>query len=177
MFSDPQKNVSEFGIVPGQKIADFGSGAGHYAFPISTLVGNTGKVVCIDIQKEPLIALKNKAIKEGRENLEIILGDIEKIGGTKLKDECMDGVVFSNLLFQLADRQGAINEAKRVLKPRGKIYIIEWSDQSFMSGMKFDNEKMVLSKDEINKLFTDSGFGGSKAFEAGEHHYGLIFAK
>ncbi len=177
MISDPQKNISEFGITPGQKVADFGSGAGHYALPISTILGSGGKIICIDIQKENLIALKNKAIKEGRENLEVIVGDIEKVGGTHLKDEAMDGVVFSNLLFQLTDKVGAINEAKRILKPGGKIYVVEWSDTSLMSGMKFNDQKMILSKDEIDKLLKAGGLTLEKNFEAGEHHYGLIYHK
>lgn len=177
MISDPQKNISEFGIMPGQIIADFGSGAGHYAFPISTLVGNKGKVICIDIKKDSLISLKNTAVREGKTNLEIILGDIEKQGGTKLKDEAVDGVIFSNLLFQLMDKAGAINEGRRILKPGGKIYVVEWSDTSVMSGMKLGKDKMILGKDELINLMKNNGLSLEKNFEAGEHHYGLIFKK
>src|SRR4051812_35695798 len=124
MFTDPEKNVMEFGFIPGQKVADLGSGAGHYANALSQTLGPTGRVYAIDLNADLLARLKNNAIKEGRGNIEIIWGDIEKPHGAKLKDSAVDGAVLSNILFQLDDKKGAIEEAKRVVKPGGRIAVV-----------------------------------------------------
>ena len=175
MFTDPQNNVKEFGFLPGEIIADLGSGSGHYAMRLSEAVGPNGGVYCVDINKDSLVALKNQAEREGRRNIEVILGDMEKLGGTKLKDAVVDGTLFSNVLLQLDNKSEAIKEAKRILKPGGKLCIVEWSDLSYTSGVKKDGKKVVVSKDEMIRLVEANGFKLEKSFEAGDHHYGLIF--
>lgn len=165
MFTDPAKNVSEFGFIPGQKVADFGSGSGHYAHALSKLLGPTGRVYAIDLDKEMLVKLKNDAFKEGRENIEIIWSDIEQVSGSKLKEALVDGVVFSNLLSLLKDTVGAVNEAKRILKANGKVGLVEWRD------------KGPIKEAEAKNLFLGTGFTFERAFDAGESHYGLIFKK
>ncbi len=175
MFSDPRKNVHELGFEPGQRVADLGSGAGHYSFPLSDLVGPKGEVYCIDIKKDVLVALKNQAEKEGRENIEVIWGDIEKIDGTKLRDGVLDGALFSSILFQLKDKVTALKEAKRILKPGGKLCVIEWADLSYLSGVKETDNESTIDKEELTTMASANGFHFQKSFEAGEHHYGLIF--
>ncbi len=177
MFSNPQKNVTEFGFNPGQKVIDVGSGGGHYTFPLSKSVGNEGQIYSLDIKKESLIALRNQATRDGFNNIEVIWGDIEKMGGTKLKNEVVDGVVFSNLLFQLADKNTALMEANRILKSGGKLCVVEWSELSFMSGIKHEGQNLIINKEDVIKLIVSAGFKQEKSFDAGEHHYGLVFLK
>jgi ubiquinone/menaquinone biosynthesis C-methylase UbiE len=175
MFSDPRKNIQELGFNPGDRVADLGSGVGHYSFPLSDSVGPKGDVYCIDIKKEVLVALKNQAEKEGRENIEVIWGDIEKMDGTKLRDSVVDGVLFSSILFQLKDKVTALKEAKRILKLGGKLCVIEWADLSYLSGVKETDNESTINKEELTTLASANGFHFQKSFEAGEHHYGLIF--
>ncbi|MHB1330397.1 MAG: class I SAM-dependent methyltransferase [Minisyncoccota bacterium] len=179
MFSDPKKNVLEFGFIPGQKVVDFGSGAGHYSAALSHALGSTGRVIAVDLDKGILVKLKNDAIKAGRENILIIDGDVEKVNGTKLRDGFADGAVFSNILYQLEDIKGAIAEAKRVVRSGGKVCIVEWADFSLLQD-KLSNKKSTSSKKpvDLNKareLFEEAGFVFERSFNAGEHHYGAIF--
>ena len=176
MFSDPEHNVLEFGFIPGNTVADLGSGAGHYAAALSKAVGPAGHVYAVDIDKEMLVRLKNDSIHEGRENIDIILGDIETPEGTKLRSECSDGAVFSNILFQLSKKAEALREAIRIVRPGGKICIVEWSDLSFLAAVK-SNQAPVMSDKETRELCATLGLIFERAFEAGEHHYGLIFRK
>lgn len=175
MFSDPKKNVEEFGFLPGQSVADLGSGAGHYAFRLSDVLGPTGAVYAIDVKKDSLVSIKNQAVKEGRTNLEVIWGDIEKLGGTKLRDSVVDGAVFSNILFQLKDKNTAIKEAKRILKPKGRLAVVEWSDLSYLSGVNHEGNSITVSQEDLVKMMEENGFKFEKSFPAGEHHYGLMF--
>lgn len=163
------------GFLPGQKVADLGSGSGHYTSALSRALGPEGRVFAVDLDEGLLVRLKNESAKAGARNVEVIWGDIEKDGGTKLKSASMDGAVFSNLLFQLSDVQGAVNEAKRILKPGGKLCVVEWADLSFLSGVMSEHKREPFTADKARSLFVNSGFTFEKLFEAGEHHYGHIY--
>ncbi|MDO8590405.1 MAG: methyltransferase domain-containing protein, partial [bacterium] len=68
MFSDPQKNIEQFGLQPGGLVADLGSGAGFYTIAAARAVGNSGRVYAIDILKDMLQKIKNEAQRSGIHN-------------------------------------------------------------------------------------------------------------
>lgn len=174
MFSDPVKNVEQCGIQAGMDIADFGSGSGHYSMAASKALMATGRVYAVDVQKDLLTKLKNASVKEGLYNIEVIWGDIEKPNGVKLRDASVDLVFVCNLLFQLEDKPSAIKEAKRILKPGGRILVIDWSDSFGGIGPKAD---AVVKKATAMEMFEKAGFSIEKEIFAGAHHYGFIFKK
>lgn len=177
MFTDPKKNVLEFGFIPGQKVVDLGSGSGHYSSALSQVLGSTGKVVAVDLDKELLVKLKNELTGTTRDNIEILNGDVEKVGGTKLRDSYADGVVFSNILYQLSDIPSTLEEAKRILKSGGKACVVEWRDLKFLTGVKAQNNKHAVPEVDVKSFFEKAGFVFERSFFAGESHYGLIFKK
>ena len=174
MFSDPAKIVEQCGVQPGMDIADFGSGSGHYALSASKALMATGRVYAIDIQKDLLTKLKNVASKQGLYNVEVIWGDIDKLGGTKLRDASVDMVFLGNILFQLENRGVAIQEVKRVLKPGGRVAVVDW-EGSF--GGIGPHPNQVVTKEEALSLFEKEGFHKDRELSAGSHHYGIIMKK
>jgi ubiquinone/menaquinone biosynthesis C-methylase UbiE len=174
MFSDPVKNVDQCGIVPGMDIADLGSGSGLYSLEASRHLMSTGRVYAIDIQKDLLSKLKNEATRQGLYNLEVIWGDIEKINGTKLRDGSIDLAFLSNILFQLEKKEDIVNEVKRILKPGGKILVVDWEDSFGGIGPKPND---VVKKETVMEMFEKQGFHLDKEIKAGAHHYGLIYKK
>lgn len=174
MFSDPEKNVEQCGIQTGMDIADFGSGSGHYSISAAKHLMSTGRVYAIDAQKDLLTKLKNNATREGLYNIEVVWGDIEKVNGTHLREASIDLVFLCNVLFQLEDRENIIKEIKRVLKPAGKVLVVDWADSFGGIGPKPD---MVVKKDVAQKMFENNGFHLDKEIFAGSHHYGFIYKK
>lgn len=174
MFSDPIKVVESIGIVPGMEVADFGAGSGHYVLSTAKLLMSSGRVYAVDIQKDLLTKLKNVASKQGLYNIEVVWGDVEKPNGTKLRDSSIDLVFLSNIMFQLEKKEDAIKEAKRILKPDGKICVIDWSDSFNGLGPQ---PKMVFTKDKAVSMFGTMGFAVDREVSAGSHHYGIIFKK
>lgn len=173
MFSDPTKNLEQFHIDPGMTVVDLGSGTGFYSFLLAKIVGPSGKVYAVDVQKELLGKLKNEAQNRGFSNIETIWGDLDEIGGTKLRDYSVDRAIIVNTLFQLEKPESFVAEVKRVLNPKsGKILIIDWSDSFGGIGPATD---MVIKPDVMRTLFESSGFRFDRDIEAGDHHYGMIF--
>lgn len=172
MFSDPQKNIEQFHVDPGMKVADLGSGSGFYSLALAEAVGGSGKVFAVDIQKDLLSKLKNEANSQGYTQLEIVWGDIDEPNGSTLSDQLVDRVIIANTLFQLEKKDETIREAKRILKPKGKLLIVDWTD-SF--GGLGPHTSDVVSADQAIELAEENGFKLDREIMAGEHHYGLIF--
>ncbi|MFZ2620884.1 MAG: methyltransferase domain-containing protein [Minisyncoccia bacterium] len=174
MFSDPVKNIEQCGIQPGMDVADIGAGSGAYTMTVAKSLASTGRVYAIDVQRELLAKLKNQASREGLYNIEVVLGDIEKPNGTKLRDMSVDLALLCNVLFQLENKQNIVNEIKRILKPTGRVLVVDWADSFGGIG---PTKEMVFKKSEAIKLFEKNGFHLDREISAGAHHYGLIYKK
>ncbi len=173
-FVNPAEVIHTLGIKEGSKFADFGAGTGAFVLSAAPLVGVTGRVYAIDIQKDILLKLKDTAIKAGITNTKFLWCDFEVLGATKLPDDSLDVVLISNTLFQLEDRAGALREAYRVLKPDGSLYIIDWSDS--FNGMG-PSKELIVTQTEAQTLAESAGFKLKDTFTPGDHHYGLHFNK
>jgi ubiquinone/menaquinone biosynthesis C-methylase UbiE len=172
-FAHPARNVNAFGIEPGMKIADFGAGSGAYVNLIAEQLLGSGTVYAIDIQKDLLRRIKNEAAKHGHKNVEIIWGDVEEEGGSKLAS-VLDIVLISNLLFQVRDAVGVLFEAARSLRSGGRVIIIDWSESFGGMGPASDR---VVAKEQAYEHARKAGLTFVREFAAGAHHYGLIFRK
>ncbi len=173
-FTDPTRNLSQLGLSEGLRVADFGAGSGAYTLAAARLVGGSGRVYAVDVQKDLLTRIKNAAQREGLRNIDVLWGDVERPGGTKLPDHTLDAVIVSNLFFQLEDRDGCAVEAARVLKPRGRALLVDWSDSFGNMGPRPQD---VVSKKTARELFEKHGFSFDREIDAGEHHYGLVMRK
>lgn len=173
-FADPKQNVHRFGFKEGMQVGDFGSGSGAFTLALANVVGVTGTVYAVDVQRELLTRVQNNAVQAGHENVEIVWGDIEHAGGVGIRDELLDGVLLSNTLFQVDDKITTVKEAWRVLKPNGILGVIDWVD-SF--GGLGPAQNAVLTQAEATLICTDNGFALKSSFKAGDHHYGLVFIK
>ena len=60
MFTDPVKNLKQFGLREDMVVADLGAGTGFYAISVAQMVPQ-GKVYAIEVQKDFLATIKNKA--------------------------------------------------------------------------------------------------------------------
>lgn len=173
-FTDPESNIRELGVYEGQTVVDLGAGTGVYTVLLADRVGESGRVYAIEVQKEFLTNIKTAAADRGLKNVEVIWGDIERFGGTKVKDEIADEVVVSNVLFQAEDKGGLMREVKRILKPQGKLLIVDWKDSFGNLGPSSD---AVVSAAAAQELAEREGFVLKKIFDAGAHHYGLVLYK
>ena len=173
MFSDPQKNIAQFEIGNGMKIVDLGAGSGFYSIEAAKKTGPSGRVYAVDVQQDLLNKLKTSASMAGLHNIEVVWGNIEKLGGTKLREAIADRVILSNTLFQIAleDRDNLALEARRLLKAGGKLMVIDWNAGGPMS------PKTVVPRMLAEGIFQKNGFQLEKSFDAGDHHYGIIFKK
>lgn len=172
-FADPKKNIQNLLIGEEMKVLDAGAGSGAYAL-LAAEIAKAGKVYAVDVQKELLFKLKAEGAKKHLHNIETVWADIEKFGGTKLADGIIDVAIVSNLLFQIEHKEGMAKEIARLVRPKGKMMVIDWSDSFGGLGPK---QEAVFNASRTKALFEKSGFKVSKEFDAGDHHFGIIFER
>lgn len=171
MFSDPAQNIAKLGLTDGMKVVDLGAGSGFYSIEAARRVGTGGRVYAVDVQKGLLDRIRTNGATEGLRNIEVVWGNAEKIGGTKLREGIADRVIASNILFQVEKPDEFALEVKRLLAPGGKVMVIDWSELSPIG------PKSIFTPDKARMLFEKSGFRQEQSFGAGDHHYGLIFVR
>ncbi|MEK7569640.1 MAG: class I SAM-dependent methyltransferase [Patescibacteria group bacterium] len=171
MFSDPAKNVRALGLNPTAVVVDLGAGTGFYAVAAGHLVPH-GKVYAVEVQKDYLEKIRHKAKEAKLRNIEAIWGNIEKVGGTKLRDAAADAAIVSNVLFQVEDKEKFLEELRRILKPGGKVLLIDWS--SPIHGGRVEH---IVPKAKARAMFEEKGFALERELDAGSHHYGMILVK
>ena len=104
----------------GETILDLGSGAGIDCFLAAKKVGNTGRVIGIDMTPEMIEKARENARKENFKNVEFRPGDIENL---PVEDNSAD-VVISNCVINLAPDKGKVfKEIYRVLKSGGRMIV------------------------------------------------------
>lgn len=102
------------GIKVGDTVVDLGSGAGNDVFIARAIVGETGKVLGIDMTEEMIEkAVKNNQ-KLGYKNVEFKLGDIENM---PVENQLVDVVVSNCVLNLVPNKEKAFAEIYRILKP------------------------------------------------------------
>lgn len=171
-FSTPRENVLQLGLREGMKVADFGAGSGHYARAAAGIVGHSGRVYAIDVQENVLKHLKLNTHVHHQGIIDTVWGDIEKPGGTHLRDASLDVIILANTLFQVEDRFGLLGEMKRVLKSGGKLLVVDWAGSYGGIGPEL---KQVVPEHDAEDFFINAGFHKMKSFRAGPHHYGIVF--
>ena len=170
-FVDPEKVLGKLKLRSGMVGAEFGCGSGHWALALARYL-NKGTVYAIDLQAEPLSALRGKAERAMIKNIKTLRRDLEKPEGSGLKKWSLDVVLIPNLLFQVEKKEAVLKEAKRILVPNGLLIIIDWKKE----GRLLPNQPYITAY-QVQKMAEKLGFTLSKELPAGESHYALVFQK
>ena len=104
-------------------VLDAGCGSGYLSLPIARRLP-AGRVLGLDLSEEMLGALEKRASRAG------LSGRVERLqapaDASGLKDASVDWVVCNNVLHELPDPRGALEEWARVLKPGGRVALSDF---------------------------------------------------
>ena len=121
----PDKFIQRSGIKEDMRVLDLGCGSGAFTTFVARAVGEKGKVYAFDIQPEMLEQLERKLSRPENKNIK----NIKLIEGNAYElpfdNGSLDLVYMVTVLQEIPDRNRALHEVKRVLKPGGILAVTE----------------------------------------------------
>ncbi|MEW6387262.1 MAG: class I SAM-dependent methyltransferase [Thermodesulfobacteriota bacterium] len=165
-FLDKDRILKELKILPGQIILDAGCGNGYMSKEFSRILNRTGKVYALDPDGEAIAKLKKETPGT---NIEPLEADITQT--TPLKESSLDLIYLSAVLhgFSKDQVEGFNNEVKRLLKPKGRLAIIEIKKQNTPFGPPLH---IRLSPEELKQAIT---LAPKSLVEVGQYFYMQVF--
>lgn len=121
--------ISLSGVRSGQHVLDIAGGTGDLAKVFSREVGRRGHVVLSDINAAMLEVGRERLINAGCNNVDFILANAETLA--PFEDNSFDLVTISFGLRNVTDKDAALKSMFRVLKPGGRLLILEFSKPVF----------------------------------------------
>jgi ubiquinone/menaquinone biosynthesis C-methylase UbiE len=131
-WQQPEKVIAALKIQPGATVADLGSGGGYFTFRLAEAVGPTGKVYAVDIDRDMVELIAERATKEGRSNVEVILARPED---PSLPEAGVDLIFTSNTYHHIEDRVAYFAKIRKYLRRNGQVAIIEFDRRGWLEGL------------------------------------------
>ena len=107
-------------LKPGDRIIDVGSGAGIDSLIAASMVAPHGEVIGLDMTPAMLEKARRAADESGLQKVEFRMGYAERM---PIEDGWADVIISNGVLNLMPDKQAALKEMARVLKPGGRIQI------------------------------------------------------
>jgi arsenite methyltransferase len=149
-------------LKPGETVLDLGSGGGFDSFLAALEVGESGKVIGVDMTPEMVSLARKNAAEINLTNVEFRLGEIENL---PVVDGSVD-VIMSNCVINLSPQKRKVfQEAFRVLKPRGRLAISDIVATKSLPE-SFQNDPAIVCgciggaalADDIRNILEETGF-------------------
>lgn len=121
--------ISLTGVRSGQSVLDIAGGTGDLAKVFSREVGRSGRVVLSDINEAMLEVGRTRLINAGCNNVDFVLANAETL--EPFADNSFDLVTISFGLRNVTDKDKALAAMHRVLKPGGRLLVLEFSKPVF----------------------------------------------
>lgn len=125
-FQSPHKILQRSGIKNGMKVLEVGCGSGAFTANTARAVSETGRVYGLDIQMKMLQQLRKKLSKKEYNDIRNIVITAGSAYNLPYKDDVFDLAYMITVLPEIPDRNKALQEIRRVLKPGGILAVSEF---------------------------------------------------
>ena len=149
LYLDPEKILSFLDLKPNSIVADLGCGSGVFTIPISKKIK---KIYGIDIEPKMIQVLNQKILQKNLKNISTLLSNGIKI---PLETSSLDLLITVNTLHEFEDRNKVLKEIFRILKPTGKLAVVDFKKKREGFGPP---SKIRISSRQAKKIFEQNCF-------------------
>lgn len=170
---DIKNSLQKLGLKKGMSVMQFGvEMRGHIASELQGIVGDSGKVYAVDVLPDSLLSIRKFCSDRCYHHVEPIHADFEKFKGVPLPNNSIDCIIIIHAMWRTQNLENTLNEAKRLLKSGGKLFIMDWQE---------DTKHPIgqLSPQKLNALAAQRhcAASGCKVIERiifNKHHWGYL---
>jgi precorrin-6B methylase 2 len=167
----PEVVISAMELRDGDVVADLGAGSGYFTFRLAAKVGNTGKVLAVEIQDEMLATLRQRAAALGYTNVEEVKGSETD---PKLPANSVNSVLMVDVYHELAYPFEVMTKVREALKPDGRVIFVEYRKEDPLVPIK---EVHKMSVEQLTREMKVVGLAQVRAVESLPSQHIVIFAK
>lgn len=153
-FLQPPRRFLSRHVGPGDRVADLGCGAGHFAVPMTRLIGDDGCVFAVDFDPRAIARLRRKVARAGASR--VVNAHVASAAEIDfIEAGSLDFVLAEGLLCCMTDHEGVMRQIRRVLGPKGRAWI------SVMKGGRESDPRTVTAREWTSLL------SGMRVLESG----------
>jgi predicted methyltransferase len=177
VFDDPARDawqrpaevVAALGLRPGMAVADLGAGTGYFLRYLAPAVGPTGIVFAVETEPNLVAHLRTRAEREKLANVAPVLASFDN---PRLPPRGLDVILIVDTYHHLDDRLPYLRHLKELLKPGGRVAVIDWQAGKLPVGPPADHK---LAREEVIPEMTAAGYVLAEEPRVLPHQYFLIF--
>jgi len=152
-------------LAPEDVFVDLGCGPGYFLLPAA---GRVKIAWGLDISREMLDAVRRRAAEESIENIRLAETGEDTL---PLESDCAAAVLVADVFHELNKPERILAEIRRVLKPGGRLMIIDWQRRETPAGPPVDHR---ISAERVKELLSMGGFADIHVAELYEQHYAVL---
>ena len=124
----PAGLLAELDVRPGMTVGEIGAGIAFYTLPIGRRVGPAGRVSAVEWRPWLIDELRARlSSPSAPENVDLVVG---RPADTHLAAASCDLVIFADIWHELENRDAALDECRRILRPEGRLAILNWRPEA-----------------------------------------------
>ncbi len=131
-------------------------------------MGEKGRVYAVDIDASAVERLKRRVTEKGLANVKAVVAEAEE---TVFCDGCADIVFYSIVLHDFHDPTKVLLNAKRMLKPSGRLVDLDWKKKQTEIGPPV---RIRFSEEQAQRLIKNAGFNVESVRDVGNDHYVIV---
>lgn len=167
----PEDLLRSFGLRKGQTMADVGAGPGFFTLPAARIVGGDGLVLAADIQGEMLTAVRSRVAEQGLTNVRVVKTSDTEI---PIPAASCDLVLMAFVLAEVEQHARFLHRGARLLKPRGRLAVVEWQKHETPSGPPMDER---IAPDDLQADAEAAGLKLDERRDVGDEYYACLFVQ
>lgn len=164
----PRDLLIRAGLRAGMTVADVGCGPGFFTLPAAEIVGPAGRVYAIDISRQVLKSVREKARDARLNNIETVLAEESSV---PLPDGAVQFALLAFVLHEAVQPGAFAHEVARLLAPGGRLLLLEWKKEETPAGPPLRDR---LTPEECEGWLVGSGLRIVERSEPNAYHYGLL---